>query len=180
MNNFKKNFYLSIVMSFLGMNLPVYGTTITLLEEQERPISQLLRLVHNLKMEDIDLLKTATTYTEGVKYRQGIEVKQDLDKAFEYIKLAADKGYPFAEYDLAVMYLYGSGRVTQSLQDSIAYYTKAFDHGSANAANDLGVMYELGNSLIPLNKEKAIYYYEKAFEKGYDLALTNLDRLLKE
>src|SRR5688500_2418786 len=134
MNNYRKRFRLLLVVYFLGITSPNYATTVTIQEEQERPISYLLKLVPSLNTEELHQLRTYVHYIEGVKYRQGIEVTQDLKKSFEYTKEAADNGYPNAEYDLVVMYRYGKG-APESLEDSILYYTKASNNGVAAASN---------------------------------------------
>ncbi|MDY3137036.1 MAG: tetratricopeptide repeat protein, partial [Sodaliphilus sp.] len=45
----------------------------------------------------------------GVEYMKGDQVEKDLDKAIEWWKKAAEKGYAEAEYKLGVCYHFGFG-----------------------------------------------------------------------
>ncbi|MEY8716753.1 tetratricopeptide repeat protein [Francisella philomiragia] len=45
----------------------------------------------------------------GFMYEHGLYVKKDYKKAAEYLTIAADKNFPEAQYDLAILYIRGLG-----------------------------------------------------------------------
>jgi TPR repeat protein len=77
----------------------------------------------------------------GVMYFNGQGVEQDYARAFELYTQAADKGSPWAPYNLGDMYRLGKG-VNEDREMAIKWYRKAASLGNEEAKKalaDLGV-----------------------------------------
>jgi uncharacterized protein len=91
----------------------------------------------------------------GVMYISGIGVEQDNTKGYEFIKTAADRSDPKAQYTLGALYYLGVG-VTKDLNKAFYWLNLASEQGYLDAKYNLGVMYEFGEGV------------EQSFEKAYE------------
>ena len=108
-----------------------------------------------------------------VPYNIGISfLESDPAKAMEYIRDAAERGYPPAQYQLGVCYSVGNG-VKQDKTEAVKWYRKAAKKGFAWAQNNLGVCYSKGSGVKQDNTE-AVKWFRKAAEQGFDMAQFNL------
>ena len=82
-------------------------------------------------------------------------------KAFEYYKLAAEKGDYHAQQMLGRMYSYGHG-ITQDIEQSIYWYTKQASHWSFYAIAHIYI----DDMVTTPDPEKALYWLTKAAEHG--------------
>ncbi len=74
----------------------------------------------------------------GSAYFSGDGVEQDLPKAIEYFRKAAELGHGHAQFNLGLCYMNGSG-VEQSDQEAALWLKKAADQGIKEAIYPLGV-----------------------------------------
>lgn len=79
----------------------------------------------------------------GYIYENGIAVEKNIEKAYSYYKMAADKGYVKAIVKLAYWYKIGKF-LDQNIDEAIKLYTKAAGHNDIEAIENLINIYELG------------------------------------
>lgn len=81
---------------------------------------------------------------------RGIGRPKDTKQAVQYFQSAANKEYPEAMYNLAILHAKGVGVLTQSPEEAFKYYTKAAQYGHLQSSYKLGDMTLKG--LIPTKK----------------------------
>lgn len=79
-------------------------------------------------------------FTMGCCYVSGSVVKQDLSKAVEYFKKAAEKGHALAQCELGVCYCNGEG-VEADVEEGVRWFEESALQGYAKAWNELCVSY---------------------------------------
>ena len=110
-------------------------------------------------------------YNLSKVYAQGlVNDEPDLEKAFEYMKKAAEGGFAWAQEDLARLYMNGEG-ITKNLEKAVEWFEKAAEQNMANSQYVLGLFYERGIETIKGDFEKAKYWYTKAAENGDEDAI---------
>lgn len=80
------------------------------------------------------------------------------------IRPMAEKGYPFAQFNLGVLYDEGKG-VTMDDRQAIEWYRKAAEQGFSRAQINLGLMYEHGEG-TSVDLVQAYFWYEMADSQG--------------
>jgi uncharacterized protein len=125
------------------------------------------RLVEN----DISTGNPEILHMVARAYALGIDFPKDEPKAINLYKLAAEKGYPNSQFNLALAYKYGNG-VEKNKILAKEYYLKAFnsylkeaENGNSNSQAALGSMY-LTDDAVPKNLPKALEWLEKASDNG--------------
>lgn len=97
-------------------------------------------------------------------------------KSYEYLKIAASKNHPRANWLIAQMFLNEQlgNKTEEDLELAFNYLKKAESLGSVAALNTLGLFY--------LNRDKslAITYFEKAAKFDYVYAYNNLGKIYEE
>ena len=93
----------------------------------------------------------------GVMHIGGIGVEQNNLKGYEYIKKAAEKSDPKAQYTLGALYYLGAG-VEKDYQKAFKWLNLASEQNYIDAKYNLGVMYEFGEG-VNQSYEKAYEYY---------------------
>lgn len=116
--------------------------------------------------QDDDPFGILSIYKLGSLYDNGILVKEDPNKAFEYFKIAAEKGVPDAQYRLACFYDESYGVVSINRKRAAYWYKKAADQGHTIAKYNLAICYQNGDGV-----DKDL---EKAFNLVQDAAIENL------
>lgn len=101
------------------------------------------------------------------------------DVAFEYLKKAALKNHPGANYMIGNMYvksLIGSGS-SDELEKGYEYLVKSYELGNVAASNLIGFMYL--NGIYPLKKdiEEARKYFNIAINEDYAYAYNNMGKI---
>jgi FOG: TPR repeat, SEL1 subfamily len=104
--------------------------------------------------------ETYSQYNLGARYMNGIEAPIDLEKAFYWTKLAADKGYPLAESNLGWLYYKGWG-VPKDDKKAFEWTIKSAKQGHIPAYVNLGFLYSHGIG-TPVNWKKGVEYYQLA------------------
>ncbi len=114
-------------------------------------------------------------YLLGVLYEEGKYERQNLRRANQYYKMAADKEYDSAYYALGRLYEFGTG-VTQNHALAFSYYSKLENTEHSHAIYRLGTFYEKGLS-VPVDRKRATSLYLKSRMLGYLPAQTKLDAI---
>ena len=87
--------------------------------------------------------------------------------------LAAEQGYPDAQYNLGIMYAKGDG-IEQSDKKAIELYKMAAKRGNADAQFNLGQYYFQGIYGLTQSSKRAINFFSLAAEQGHAEAQCNL------
>ncbi len=93
----------------------------------------------------------------GVMHIGGIGVEQNNKKGYKYIKEAADKSDPKAQYTLGALYYLGVG-VEKDYKKAFNWLNLSSEQNYIDAKYNLGVMYEFGEG-VDQSYEKAYEYY---------------------
>ena len=101
----------------------------------------------------------------GIIYRQENTGIQDLQKAFEWTRKAAERGHVDAQFACGKMYDKGEGTEADKAR-ALYWYEKAAEKGNADAQYNCGIMYRSGEG-TEADKARALYWYEKAAEQGH-------------
>jgi hypothetical protein len=109
----------------------------------------------------------ATVYLAGL----GGVAKDDAEAA-RLTRLAAEQGFPPAEYDMALLYFTGRG-VPKDINETARWLEKAANKGIAPAQNNLGLLYAVGQG-VPKDLKKAAGLFRKAADQGFAEAQNNL------
>ena len=88
-----------------------------------------------------------------------------MDKVIRSLKVAADQGYPKAQFNLGGMYYKGEG-ARQNNKRAAVWYLKAVDQGIFEARSYLGAMYYEGHGLPKFYKE-ALAWFRKGGDQGH-------------
>ena len=92
--------------------------------------------------------------------------KNDL-KSFERCKKDAEAGIPEAQYELSIMYAFGSGTGSDKTK-STEWCQKAASAGHSDAQYDLGYKYYSGDNWVTTpDYAKALEWYQKAAHNGH-------------
>jgi tetratricopeptide (TPR) repeat protein len=91
-------------------------------------------------------------------------VPKNYEEAFKWYRKSAERGYVFAQFQLAEFYQNGRG-VTQDYAEAIKWYRKAAEQDFSMAQAKLGSMLYLGLG-FPQNYLEAFRWYRNAAEHG--------------
>ena len=127
----------------------------------------------DINSESSDEMSPQELFEQGVLYYEGKEVTQDLKRAFDYFKTAANEGHLDSQAELGAMYLYGEG-VDQSTDEAFFWLEKASKGGDPLAQFNLGVSYYYGIKDGDQNLELAFHFFEKSALQGYPAAQVEL------
>ncbi len=78
-------------------------------------------------------------YNLGASYRWGVGLEKDLTLAAQWIRKAAEQGYPQAERTIGEMYEKGEG-LPASREEAMRWYKRAAQHGDSIAQSDLAAL----------------------------------------
>jgi localization factor PodJL len=81
-----------------------------------------------------------------VAYETGLGVEQDITRASEWYRRAAEQGYADAEYNLGIAYASGQG-VTPDLAEAASWFRRSAENGNTDAQYNLAVMYAQGRGV---------------------------------
>ena len=93
----------------------------------------------------------------GVMHIGGIGVEQNNLKGYQYIREAADKSDPKAQYTLGALYYLGAG-VEKDYKKAFNWLNLASEQNYIDAKYNLAVMYEFGEG-VDQSYENAYEYY---------------------
>ncbi len=113
----------------------------------------------------------------GRAYRDGRGVEQDLDKAAEWMRKAADKNVGWAKNEL--FDILWRINTPDSLREMISVASSFAETGDGGAMGRLGRAYRDGKG-VPRDLDKAAEWMRKAAEKNVQWAKNELSELLNE
>jgi TPR repeat protein len=99
-------------------------------------------------------------------------VPPDYDKAMEWLRKAAEQGFPHAQSGLGMLYDNGQG-TSQDYAEAAKWYRKAADQGDFDGQVNLGVMYHDGRG-VQRDYVEAAEWFRKAAERGDSTAQCDL------
>jgi hypothetical protein len=130
--------------------------------------------IGQIKSIDIDPAGTVQSDSPSISMspsevanQQGVDFwsKQEYGKAIEFFRALADRGNPFAQNSLGVMYQLGQG-VPKDEAQAVVWYRKSAEQGCGLGQLDVANLY--ANSLsIAKDDAQAVFWYRKAAEQGY-------------
>ena len=92
------------------------------------------------------------------------------DEAIQKILLSAEQGYARAQYNVALLYLYGKRGFEKDTAKGIYWYHQAAQNGNNHAAYDLGVCYYYGQG-VEQDYTKAFEFLNQAAKNGHIRAM---------
>ncbi len=108
--------------------------------------------------------------------QDGVVGAKDPKGAFEWFQKAAQQGEPLAQYELALIYLYGSPAVKADPSKALPLIRDLAKQGRPDAENALGYMYESGKG-VPKNRQEATSWYDLSAKQGYARGEANRGRM---
>jgi|688.fasta_scaffold11509_2 TPR repeat protein len=116
---------------------------------------------------------TGAQYMLGeIFLQQGMKDPKKYEVALAWFEKAAFKGNSEAQYQLANMYLLGTG-IPKDYSKALFWYEKASDQHFTRATYELGVMYMNGEG-VPRDLKKAANLFEEAASEGHAKAQCNI------
>lgn len=112
------------------------------------------------------LLTTAPAWAAEGDWDQARTAHERGDYAAEVaiVRPLAEKGYPFAQFNLGVLYDNGQG-LPEDNALAMQWYRKAAEQGLPQAQVNLGIMYEQGEG-VPSDYVEAYFWYALADTQG--------------
>ena len=105
-------------------------------------------------------------------YYHGQGVLKNLPEAARLFRIAAEMGYPLAQFGLGQCLQFGEG-VTYNPVEALTWFKRAADAGHANSQCNVG--YALENGLgVPEDKAAAVVYFRRSADQGNARAMYNL------
>ena len=101
-------------------------------------------------------------------YRDGVNVKKNIGKAFNYYKRASSQGSAEAQHNLGNIYRQND-EIERDLDLAIQWYMAAANQGYSLAEYDLGSMYYIGLG-VEKNFKEAAKWFKRAGLKGHAIA----------
>lgn len=137
-------------------------------------VNELIKLDINSVIEYIDSCNKTNKkslkeifYLIGGIYNNGINVEKNLEKAFEYTKMAADFGVHNACFNTGHNYKVGSG-CEKNIVESFKYFKIAAINNNIRAQYLLGEMYENGTE-CEKNMIEAFKYYKLCADNTFNV-----------
>ncbi|PRT53693.1 Uncharacterized protein YbeQ [Wickerhamiella sorbophila] len=116
---------------------------------------------------------TASMSQLGYIYLYGKGVEVDIARAFSWFKRAADRGNPYAQFQLAGICYRGTPFLSRNTRTAAKLLAQSAMQDYAPALYNLGAMYFTGSG-VPQDFVAAATLYKKAAKMNYPQALTNL------
>jgi hypothetical protein len=108
----------------------------------------------------------------GNCYKHGTDVPRDYAKAVELYRKAATRGFPGAEYNLALMHLDGLG-CQQDDTAAAEWFHKAAEQGYLPAQTNLAWMFLKGRG-VAQDDVRSVSWYRRAAEQGESRAVVRV------
>jgi TPR repeat protein len=89
--------------------------------------------------------------------------KGDYKSAIKEMRSLADKGDPYAQYNLGLLYFRGSGGVTQNYKEAEKLWRKSAEQGLEAASSGLAQIYQMG---VRIDSQESIEWYRKAAKRN--------------
>ena len=127
------------------------------------------RLPSEKNSKYVDLLENANKGDPEAQYHLGLMAlasskKKDINRALNWLNLAAIKAFPPAQYSMGVLYDKGLG-VTENKSTALLWYYAAAENNYAKAQYNLGVFFLRGIG-TSVNLKEANLWFSKAAQQG--------------
>jgi TPR repeat protein len=99
-------------------------------------------------------------------YSHGYAVPKDFQKGLPWLRKAAEKGSPEAEWVLSTIYDFGRGRVPVDHGEAFKWALKAAQRGHPVAQHNVASAYFYGRG-VDKDLGQARYWYQQAAEQGF-------------
>ena len=119
--------------------------------------------------KETDLLENANKGDSNAQYHLGLlalasSKKKDINRALNWINLAAINAFPPAQFSMGVLYDRGLG-VTENKSTALLWYYAAAENNYAKAQYNLGVFFLKGIG-TSVNLREANLWFSKAAQQG--------------
>jgi hypothetical protein len=121
--------------------------------------------------EALNQLGRAHTFGQGVP--------KDLDKAYQFLRRAADQGHAEAQNAVGVFHYNGMGSAKKDPAEAARWYRKGAEQGLAKAQNNLGLMLVAGDG-VKQDEAEAAKWFRAAAEQGFANGQYNLGMSLRD
>lgn len=113
----------------------------------------------------------------AMQFKLGMQywARLDYQKAFNWIKAAADRGHPDAIYQLGMAYLYGRGTI-QNYSYAHQRFEQAARLNNHEAQYLLGIMHRDGMG-VPVSRDRAYAWLNIAASNGNEVAALERERM---
>lgn len=113
----------------------------------------------------------------AMQFKLGMQywARLDYQKAFAWIKAAADRGHPEAIYQLGMAYLYGRGTV-QNYKYAYQRFEQAARMNNHEAQYLIGIMHRDGMG-VPVSRDMAYAWLNIAASNGNEIAALERERM---
>lgn len=95
---------------------------------------------------------------------RGEGVQEDIEAGIKQLRIAAESGKSYAQYNLASQYYQGKN-VEQDIAEALRWFQEAAEQGLVDAQVDLDMMYYQGEG-VPQDATEAARWLRKAADKG--------------
>ncbi len=107
-----------------------------------------------------DMGSVEAQYRMAIMLQNGLGMVANEEKAFNYMKAAAEKNHALSQHGLGFMYLEGEC-TKQNSAEAAVWFRKAADQGLIGSLTTLASMYEQGQG-VEKDMEKAQALYKEA------------------
>ncbi len=90
----------------------------------------------------------------------------DAAQAVEWLRRAAEQGFPLAQNSLGEMHQWGRNGLERDPEQAVSWYRRAAEQGFPFAQSNLGVMYGAGRG-VARDEAQAVVWQRRAAEQGY-------------
>jgi TPR repeat protein len=140
----------------------------------EVDLGKTIHLLEKAVIDDNDARAYAFLAELYYKSSQGGVVLSNPKNIVAFYELAAKRGYPPAQSNLAVIYANGLLGVKKNDAEAYELYQKASSNGCFFASNQLGNAYVVGDLGVAKDLHSALVFYQKAVDQGSSDGMRNL------
>lgn len=154
---------------------------------KERMMHHYARLAKDISMDESAWFKTFSArensldaddaYALAICYMQGYGVKSNLEKAEQYLRIAAELGHAHAQFSQG-FYFYANSNDYSKHKEGMLFYNRAAKQGHVYAMQSLAscylTRYDNGSLQGEPDYPKAVYWFKKAIELDSPMACHNL------
>jgi TPR repeat protein len=97
----------------------------------------------------------------------------EVEEAYKWLHLAAEKGHPEAQLELGNAYFYYGKGVQQNSAEALKWFLMAAEQGNADAQNNAGSMYGKGVG-VSVDYKEAVRWLKLAAAQGHSIAQNSL------
>lgn len=129
-------------------------------------------------MEENEIIAAATQGDINAQYSLGLTLLNgdkatDVEEAYKWLHLAAEKGHAEAQLELGNAYFYYGKGVQQNSTEALKWFLMAAEQGNAAAQNNVGSMYGKGVG-VSVDYEEAVRWLKLAAAQGHPIAQNSL------